>query len=69
MRRPKRKCKHEKEVDDQRRRYSDNGHNLVYDLVALSVGQATYGNKSWSNLLAGYAVGSAAIVGLRNYVK
>lgn len=45
------------------------GGCITYDLVALSVGQAAYGNKSWSNLLAGYAVGSAALVGLRNYFK
>ena len=45
------------------------GGCLVYDLIALSVGQAQYGEKSWSTLLAAYAVGTAAIVGLRNYAK
>ena len=45
------------------------GGCLVYDLIALSVGQAQYGDGQWSTLLAGFAVGSAAIVGLRNYVK
>lgn len=46
------------------------GGCLVYDLVGLSVGQATYSaDKSWSTLLGGLAVGCAAIVGLRNYVK
>jgi len=45
------------------------GGCLVYDLIALSVGQATYTSKSWSNMLAGFAVGTAAIVGLRNYIK
>jgi len=44
------------------------GGCLVYDLVALCVGQASY-DKGWSTLLGGYAVGAAAIVGMRNYVK
>lgn len=46
------------------------GGCLVYDLVGLSVGQATYSqDPSWSGLLGGLAVGCAAIVGLRNYFK
>ena len=46
------------------------GGCLVYDLVSLSVGQASYSaDKSWSSILAGFAVGSAAIVGLRNWIK
>jgi len=48
------------------------GGCLVYDLVGLSVGQATYAadkDSSWSGLLAAFAVGSAAIVGARNYFK
>jgi hypothetical protein len=46
------------------------GGCLVYDLLGLSVGQATYSqDKSWSGLLGGIAVGSAAIVGLRNWYK
>lgn len=45
------------------------GGCLVYDLVGLSVGQAGYGDRGWSQLLGGYAVGTAAIVGLRNYLK
>lgn len=45
------------------------GGCLVYDLIALSVGQAQYGNKGWSQLLGAYAVGTAAVVGLKNYVK
>ena len=45
------------------------GGCLVYDLVALSVGQSQYGQKGWSSLLAAYAVGTAAIVGFRNYMK
>lgn len=46
------------------------GGCLVYDLVGLSVGQAAYSSdKSWSGLLGGFAVGSAAIVGLRNWFK
>lgn len=43
------------------------GGCLVYDLVALSVGQAGYGQPGWSKLLGAYAVGTAAIVGLKNY--
>ena len=45
------------------------GGCLVYDLIALSVGQSTIGNDGWSKMLGGYAVGTAAIVGLRNYMK
>lgn len=45
------------------------GGCLVYDLIALSVGQKTIGNDSWSKMLGGFAVGTAAIVGLRNYLK
>lgn len=41
----------------------------VYNLVALAVGQSVYGNKDWSKLLGAYAVGTAAVVGLRNYFK
>lgn len=43
------------------------GGCLVYDLVALTVGQQSY-DKSWSTLLGAYAVGTAAIVGIRNYM-
>lgn len=45
------------------------GGCLVYDLVGLSVGQAQYGLKGWSQLLGAYAVGTAAIVAGRNYYK
>lgn len=46
------------------------GGCLVYDLVALSVGQsAIRGSEGWSKLLAGYAVGTAAVVGLRNWFR
>ncbi|KAF2723603.1 hypothetical protein K431DRAFT_282697 [Polychaeton citri CBS 116435] len=45
------------------------GGCLVYDLIGLSVGQSQIGNSSWSQLLGAYAVGTAAIVGLRNWVK
>lgn len=45
------------------------GGCLVYDLVGLSVGQAQYGDKGWSSLLGAYAVGTAAILGLRNYFR
>ena len=41
------------------------GGCLVYDLVALSVGQ----EGSWSKLLGAYALGTAAIVGLRNWIR
>lgn len=44
------------------------GGSLVYDLIALSVGQASY-QQDWSKLLAAFAVGSAAIVGFKNYVR
>ncbi|SMY21893.1 unnamed protein product [Zymoseptoria tritici ST99CH_1A5] len=44
------------------------GGCLVYCLVGLSVGQASY-NSSWSKLLGVYAVGTAAIVGVRNWVR
>lgn len=42
------------------------GGCLVYDLVALCVGQHVYGNGSWSKLLAVYAAGTATVVGLKN---
>lgn len=45
------------------------GGCLVYDLIALAVGQRAYGNPGWSNLLYLYAGGTAAIVGLRNYLR
>ncbi|MCJ1240859.1 hypothetical protein MMC14_008863 [Varicellaria rhodocarpa] len=41
------------------------GGCLVYDLIALAVGQSG----SWRNLLGAYAVGSAAIVAARNLAK
>lgn len=41
------------------------GGCLVYDLVALAVGQ----KGDWRNLLSVYAVGSAGIVGLRNVIR
>lgn len=44
------------------------GGCLVYDLVALSVGQASR-DSGWSRLLGGYAVGAAAIVGLKNWAR
>lgn len=43
------------------------GGCLVYDLVGLSVGQGQIGDKGWSSMLGAFAVGTAAIVGLRNY--
>ncbi|KAK5008457.1 hypothetical protein LTR16_005571 [Cryomyces antarcticus] len=39
------------------------GGCMVYDLVALAVGQSG----SWRQLLSLYAMGSAAIVGAKNY--
>lgn len=45
------------------------GGCLVYDLVALAVGQRAYGQPGWSNLLGVYAVGTAAIVSVRNWRK
>jgi hypothetical protein len=39
------------------------GGCLVYDLVALSMGQ----EGGWSRLLGGYAVATAGIVGMRNW--
>ncbi|KAI9805753.1 MAG: hypothetical protein M1833_005246 [Piccolia ochrophora] len=41
------------------------GGCLVYDLVALSVGQSG----SWSQLLGFYAAGAAAIVGAKNWLR
>ncbi|KAH8899853.1 hypothetical protein GQ53DRAFT_709107 [Thozetella sp. PMI_491] len=42
------------------------GGCLVYDLIALGVGQRSYGNTSWGNLLFAYAGGAAAIVAAKN---
>ncbi|KAF2763919.1 hypothetical protein EJ03DRAFT_48766 [Teratosphaeria nubilosa] len=44
------------------------GGCLVYDLVGLSVGQAVYTGQAWSGLLGAYAVGTAAIVGVKNWL-
>ncbi|KAM6513296.1 hypothetical protein FALCPG4_015736 [Fusarium falciforme] len=45
------------------------GGCLVYDLVALAVGQSVYGNVRWSRLLGIYAGGAAAIVGMKNFFR
>lgn len=46
------------------------GGSLVYDLVALSVGQSGIkGQEDWGALLGVYAVGTAAVVGLRNWLR
>lgn len=45
------------------------GGCMVYDLVALTVGQIQQGDTSWGQLLGLYAVGSAAIVGLKNWTR
>lgn len=44
------------------------GGCMVYDLIALSVGQSQY-NVGWSKMLGLFAVGSAVIVGAKNYLK
>ncbi len=41
------------------------GGCLVYDLVALAVGQSG----SWRTLLGAYAVGAGAIVAAKNWVR
>jgi hypothetical protein len=45
------------------------GGCLVYDLVALAVGQTQYGESGWGKLLGVYAVGAAAIVAARNVAR
>ncbi|TVY94270.1 hypothetical protein LAWI1_G002065 [Lachnellula willkommii] len=45
------------------------GGCIVYDLVALAVGQRGIGETSWSNLLGVYAVGAAAIVAAKNLAR
>ena len=45
------------------------GGCLVYDLVALTVGQRGIGETSWSNLLGLYAVGTAGIVAAKNVMR
>ncbi|KAI0999488.1 hypothetical protein K3495_g8705 [Podosphaera aphanis] len=45
------------------------GGCLVYNLIALSVGQRGIGETAWSNLLLGYALATAGVVGIRNYLK
>lgn len=44
------------------------GGCLVYDLIALSVGQQQY-DTTWSKQLGYMAAGTAAIVGIKNYLK
>ncbi|OJD33247.1 concanavalin a-like lectins glucanase [Diplodia corticola] len=44
------------------------GGCLVYDLLALAVGQREVGEGRWAGLLGAYAVGTAAVVGLGNWV-
>ncbi|KAL8755733.1 MAG: hypothetical protein Q9199_003447 [Rusavskia elegans] len=44
------------------------GGCLVYDLVALTVGQSSI-DGGWAKLLGAYAVGSAAIVGAKNLAR
>jgi hypothetical protein len=45
------------------------GGCLVYDLIALAVGQRQIGETGWSNLLGVYALGTAGLVGLRNWAR
>ena len=45
------------------------GGCLVYDLIALTVGQAGRGEGAWSGLLGAYAVGAAAIVAGKNWAR
>lgn len=46
------------------------GGCLVYDLVALAVGQSTYAKgTNWPTLLGLYAAGSATIVAAKNFMK
>jgi len=45
------------------------GGCLVYDLVALAVGQRQIGELEWSNLLSLYAFGTAGIVGIKNWIR
>jgi len=45
------------------------GGCIVYDLVALAVGQRGIGETSWSNLLGVYAVGAAGIVAAKNLAR
>ncbi|TVY40887.1 hypothetical protein LSUB1_G002352 [Lachnellula subtilissima] len=45
------------------------GGCLVYDLIALAVGQRGIGETSWSNLLGIYAVGAAGIVAAKNLAR
>lgn len=52
------------------------GGCLVYDLIALSIGQGQWAakggigsDKGWSTLLGAFAVGTAAIVGTRNWFR
>lgn len=44
------------------------GGCMVYDLIALAVGQSSY-NPDWAKLLGAYAVGSAAIVAGKNLAR
>lgn len=45
------------------------GGCLVYDLVALAVGQRQIGETSWSNMLGVFAVGVAGIVTAKNWIR
>ncbi|KAF9630496.1 hypothetical protein BFW01_g1058 [Lasiodiplodia theobromae] len=45
------------------------GGCLVYDLVALAVGQGAVGEGGWARLLGAYAVGTGAVVGLGNWLR
>jgi hypothetical protein len=45
------------------------GGCLVYDLIALAIGQRQIGEAGWSNLLGAYAAGAAGIVAAKNWIR
>jgi len=45
------------------------GGCLVYDLIALTVGQRQIGQTGWSNMLGAFAVGTAGIVTAKNWIR
>ncbi|KAE9965119.1 hypothetical protein EG328_009972 [Venturia inaequalis] len=45
------------------------GGCLVWDLAGLAAGQGIMDGKGWGQLLGAYAVGTAAIVGAKNWAK
>ena len=45
------------------------GACMVYDLVALAVGQAEYGNRSWGIWLGIFAGATAVVGGMKNFTR